>query len=997
MERAAEHKALERALSACAEGHSTVVLVEGPVGCGKSELISEAIDRAAARGGVVLRASGAAAERGLPLGVLAQLAASGPPGLSVPRHERGHGGLLESMELFGAAVRRLRATAAVTVCVDDWQHADDLSRAHLLHLARASRSAGILLVLARTLPAPVPDPVLETELLRLPRLSRLRPAPLSRGAVDTLLDEADVTDTGHRRLAHRMSGGNPLLLRAALEDLPAGGADRAPGADGAYGQAVFTCLTRAGTDARAVAQAVAVLDAHACADTVAALLEQPVAGVARTLDALAAAALLDGDRFRHPVARAAVLDATPHAERTALHRRAATVVRQSGAPAPEVAERLVAAWDASAPWAVPVLQSAAAQLLAAGQTRRALDCLRLAGEGLTEPRRRADNALRGAEAAARIDPEDAESRLTEVLEEARTGNLDPENLTTLAGLLVGQGRLDEAQEIRDLLPDADPGTGSGAGAGLGREGAEAVPGVGADVGCGGGVAVLGAGSGAVGAVARVGDGRRAAGSVALAPRQPGYGGGPVPERADGARRHPMAGPAAVAAPAESVASGGPGVLTALAVAPVSAALAVPAVPGVPADLWPPAGRDGARSGRAGALGAGPWGLAERGGAAAVGAAEDQLRAALVGCTAIEPVLGALRTLVYLGGPARALPWCAEFAEQTERRAAPGWSALVRTVHAEALLRQGDLAGAETAARTALAALPRSAGGTAATGTVGILAQALLARGHADMAAAELARPLTDSAQAAVPVLSYLRARGRFHLAAGRYHAALGDFLEIGRRMRRWGLDRPVVLPWRTDAAEALLGLGETRQAERFVTQQLALPDATDAWVQGISLRRRAALQDPRRRKTLLDRSAEALRRSGDRYELACALVEFGRALHECGESARAAMVNRTAWHLADECGARPLRDTVESSGPAPTRAARTVPTASSSELAERLTDSERRVAALAVRGDTNREIAGKLFITVSTVEQHLTRAYRKLGVTSRQQLPVELQLLVTEA
>ena len=48
-----------------------------------------------------------------------------------------------------------------------------------------------------------------------------------------------------------------------------------------------------------------------------------------------------------------------------------------------------------------------------------------------------------------------------------------------------------------------------------------------------------------------------------------------------------------------------------------------------------------------------------------------------------------------------------------------------------------------------------------------------------------------------------------------------------------------------------------------------------------------------------------------------------------------------------------------------------------------LSDAERKVAELAVRGLTNREIARRLYITVSTVEQHLTRVYRKLGVRRR--------------
>jgi DNA-binding NarL/FixJ family response regulator len=51
-----------------------------------------------------------------------------------------------------------------------------------------------------------------------------------------------------------------------------------------------------------------------------------------------------------------------------------------------------------------------------------------------------------------------------------------------------------------------------------------------------------------------------------------------------------------------------------------------------------------------------------------------------------------------------------------------------------------------------------------------------------------------------------------------------------------------------------------------------------------------------------------------------------------------------------------------------------------------LTYSEWRVATLAAGGHTNRAIAKRLHITVSTVEQHLTRVYRKLGVCRRADL-----------
>ena len=47
---------------------------------------------------------------------------------------------------------------------------------------------------------------------------------------------------------------------------------------------------------------------------------------------------------------------------------------------------------------------------------------------------------------------------------------------------------------------------------------------------------------------------------------------------------------------------------------------------------------------------------------------------------------------------------------------------------------------------------------------------------------------------------------------------------------------------------------------------------------------------------------------------------------------------------------------------------------------EELTETERRVAELAAQGRTNKEIAAGLYMGVSTVEAHLSRVYRKLGV-----------------
>ena len=58
--------------------------------------------------------------------------------------------------------------------------------------------------------------------------------------------------------------------------------------------------------------------------------------------------------------------------------------------------------------------------------------------------------------------------------------------------------------------------------------------------------------------------------------------------------------------------------------------------------------------------------------------------------------------------------------------------------------------------------------------------------------------------------------------------------------------------------------------------------------------------------------------------------------------------------------------------------------------ADALTPSERRVAELAATGLSNRDIAQSLFLSEKTVEAHLGRAYRKLGIRSRGRLPAAL-------
>ena len=126
--------------------------------------------------------------------------------------------------------------------------------------------------------------------------------------------------------------------------------------------------------------------------------------------------------------------------------------------------------------------------------------------------------------------------------------------------------------------------------------------------------------------------------------------------------------------------------------------------------------------------------------------------------------------------------------------------------------------------------------------------------------------------------------------------------------------------------------------------------------------------------------------SAARLEHAYALADLGGALRRANRRAEARDPLRQALELAHRCGATPLAERAhEELVAAGARPRRRVLTG-----VDALTPSERRIAAMAAEGLSNREIAQALFITLRTVEMHLSNAFRKLGVSTRTQLPVAL-------
>ncbi|WP_331754629.1 AAA family ATPase (plasmid) [Streptomyces sp. NBC_00012] len=937
VERDEQVRYLDRLMNECRGRRGQIVLLNGPTTTGKTELLRVCADRAP-EDVRVLRATCSRAEQSLPFGVLSQLLRSDalPGELSArvewllregasadapsrPDHDAVEAAVVRIVHGLGVAVLDLAARAPLLIAVDDVQHADVPSLHCLLYIARRLASARVLVVLTDEAEFERQHSPFRAELRRQPHFHQLRLAPLTREGVAAVLQGGAGTPADDTPLADtftadappaetstddaspwdtdaffRASGGNPLLLHALIEDRHIAGEPRAQG----YGLALLSCLHRDRLAVLQVARSLAVLGEECGVDELSQLAGLDTETVSRALHDMDAAGLIDKRAFRHPVARAAVVDDISPQDRLALHRRAAQLMHDRGAPTMSVARHLVEARHTHGPWAVRVLLEAAEQAMLGEDPWLATECLKLAHRSSPDEQDRPAIRARLAQAEWELSPSAAARHLTPLVAAVRSGRLDQGDRLVLLRHLLWHGRTDEAETVlRHLRSTA------------GDQWTEA-----RDI------------------------------ERWLAATHP-----PLARRS----RHPL------------TRGGDIGHL----LTPLS-------------DPWWRSAAD---------LGD----LITRGpDRQAADRAEQILAETGVGRRSPwteEAVQLALSVLICAGRPGSAADWCDRLNDPAAPRQTPVRTATLAAMRAEAAIRQGDLTAGADHARQALTHLAPKAWGIAIGLPLGSLVLAATRTGDYEEAAKCLTHSTTDAMFRSRYGLHYLDARGHFHLATNHPHAALADFLSCGELMRAWGLDASALIPWRTGAAEAWLRLGNPDQAKRLVYDELTRAGADDPRARGSALRLLAALGPVSRQPELLTEALDLLEDCGDGYEQARVLVDLCRSYHALDEHRRARMVFRRAWHVTKLCDAGPLsKELMAASGdfsgfggfePAPVGA----------DGITSLTGSERRVAALAVMGCTNREIAGKLHITASTVEQHLTRVYRKLNVKRRKDLPVDLR------
>jgi ATP/maltotriose-dependent transcriptional regulator MalT len=223
--------------------------------------------------------------------------------------------------------------------------------------------------------------------------------------------------------------------------------------------------------------------------------------------------------------------------------------------------------------------------------------------------------------------------------------------------------------------------------------------------------------------------------------------------------------------------------------------------------------------------------------------------------------------------------------------------------------------------------------------------------------------------------------GFLALSVGDAEAAARELVAVARLLEEMGVGHPGAIPALPDAIEALVALGDLAAAGRLLERLSRQARAVDSpWANAAAERCRGLLLlaegEAHAAAVRLETAVSDFELLGFRPDAARATLGLGRALLRGGHRARAANAFAEAHGRFSELGATLWE----------ARAAGELERVAPGGAAGELTATERRIAGLVADGLKNREIGRELFMSVATVEAHLTRSYRKLRIGSRSEL-----------
>ncbi|MDX6367286.1 MAG: hypothetical protein QOK30_2362 [Nocardioidaceae bacterium] len=186
-----------------------------------------------------------------------------------------------------------------------------------------------------------------------------------------------------------------------------------------------------------------------------------------------------------------------------------------------------------------------------------------------------------------------------------------------------------------------------------------------------------------------------------------------------------------------------------------------------------------------------------------------------------------------------------------------------------------------------------------------------------------------------------------------------------------------------DRLEAAADVGDEETVAEWAEDLERFAGAVDArWAAAAAAHGRALILDGAAREAQFERALELHGRDPRPFDQARTLLAYGEVLRRSGRRVDARGLLRASLETFDELGAAPWSDRARRELRASGETAR----ARDPSTALDLTPQEQHVVRLVKQGLSNRDVAGRLFLSPRTVEYHLSHVYQKLGVRSRGEL-----------
>jgi DNA-binding CsgD family transcriptional regulator len=231
------------------------------------------------------------------------------------------------------------------------------------------------------------------------------------------------------------------------------------------------------------------------------------------------------------------------------------------------------------------------------------------------------------------------------------------------------------------------------------------------------------------------------------------------------------------------------------------------------------------------------------------------------------------------------------------------------------------------------------------------------------------------------------ALGAVELAAGNPEEALVELESAAEIAESSGRVQPAMCLWPADRIESLVAVGRRDDALAELNLLDNQAEQTKGrWARGVVARCRGLLADDDAFDPPFETAVAFHRESAMPFDLARSRLSYGQRLRRAGRRVDARQQIRRALRGFEELQSEVWRARAER------ELAGTGERLRRGDFHDRdaLTPQELQVARLVAAGATNQEAAADLFLSAKTIETHLTRIYRKLGVRSRSQLAQRL-------